>query len=114
MKEVFEHLNLEVEKTRSDDPTAQQIKDEIIRFRDKLISDYKEREQDFDMISVCLMGHGKEGGIIFGSDGQPVDLRTYVFQAFSNENCGVLNGKPRIFFIQVCLAPTNLNDVVDC
>ena len=88
MEEVFEHLNLEVQKTQSDDPTAQQIKEEVIRFRDKLISEYKGREKDFDMISVCLMGHGEEG-IIFGSDDQPVDLRTDVFQAFSNEKCDV-------------------------
>ena len=60
MEEVFEHLNLEVQKTQSDDPTAQQIKEEVIRFRDKLISEYKGREKDFDMIAVCLMGHGEE------------------------------------------------------
>ena len=101
MKEVFEHLNLEVEKTQSDDPTAQQIKDEVIRFREKIKSEYKGREKDFDMISVCLMGHGQEG-IIFGSDFGKVDLRTDVFKAFSNENCDVLSGKPRLFFMQAC------------
>lgn len=101
MTEVFEHLNLKVEKTQSEDPTAQQIKDEVIKFRDNLKSEYKGREMDFDMIAVCLMAHGKEG-IIFGSDEQEVDLRTDVFQAFSNEKCDVLSGKPRIFFTQAC------------
>ena len=103
MKEVFEHLNLEVENTQSDDPTAQQIRDEVIRFREKLKNEYKGREKDFDMIAVCLMGHGMEG-VIFGSDDQKdkVDLRADVFQAFSNEKCDVLSGKPRIFFTQAC------------
>ena len=101
MQKVFEHLNLEVQRAQSDDPTAQEIKDGIIRFRDTLIEEYKNREEDFDMVAVCLMGHGEEG-VIFGSDEQEVDLRNDVFQAFSNENCNVLSGKPRLFFIQAC------------
>ena len=101
MEEVFEHLNLEVQRAQSDDPTAWEIKDRIIRFRDTLNEEYKNREEDFDMVAVCVMGHGEEG-VIFGSDEQEVDLRNDVFQAFSNENCNVLSGKPRLFFTQAC------------
>ena len=101
MQEVFEHLNLEVQRAQSDDPTAQEIKDGIIRFRDTLIEEYRNREEDFDMVAVCLMGHGQEG-VICGSDEKEVDLRAEVFQVFSNENCNVLSGKPRLFFIQAC------------
>ena len=98
MKEVFEHLNFEVSVAQSEDPTAQEIKDEIKKFRENL---KVEREGDFDMVAVCLMGHGKEG-IIYGSDVGEVDLREEVFNAFSNKNCPVLSGKPRLFFTQAC------------
>ena len=91
MKEVLEHLNFEVGVAQSEDPTAQEIKDEIKKFRENLKVEFEGKEGDFDMIAVCLMAHGKEG-IIYGSDEGEVDLREEVFNAFSNKNCPVLSG----------------------
>ena len=58
MKEVLEHLNFEVYLAQSEDPTAQEIKEEIIKFRESLKDAFEGKEGDFDMIAVCLMGHG--------------------------------------------------------
>jgi len=101
IKEVLEHLNLKVVLAQSEDPTAQEIKDEIKKFRESLKTEFEGREGDFDMVAICLMGHGEEG-IIYGQDLRNVDLRGDVFDAFSNKNCPVLSGKPRLFFIQAC------------
>ena len=101
MRTVFEHLNLKVELAQSEDPTAQEIKEEIIKFRESLKDAFEGKEGDFDMVAVCLMGHGNKG-IIYGSDAGEVDLRGDVFEAFSNKNCPVLSGKPRLFFTQAC------------
>ena len=101
MRTVFEHLNLKVDLAQSEDPKAQEIKEEIMKFRESLKTEFEGREGDFDMVAVCLMGHGKEG-IIYGSDKREVDLRTDVFDVFSNKKCPVLSGKPRLFFTQAC------------
>ena len=103
MRTVFEHLNLKVELAQSEDPTAHQIKDEITNFRESLIKEFEgEKQGNFDMVAVCLMGHGEKGAIFYGSDFGKVDLRTDVFEAFSNKNCPVLSGKPKLFFTQAC------------
>ena len=104
MKEVFNHLNLIVEEPILRDPTANEIKEEVVRFRNKI---KQEDAKNFDLIAVCIMAHGKEG-FICGSDYNPlvggplVDLRNDVMQKFSNENCDVLDKKPRLFFFQAC------------
>ena len=103
MKEVFGYLNLVVEEPILRDPTANEIREEVIRFRNKI---KMEDPKNFDLIAVCLMAHGTEG-FIAGSDythANPnlVDLRNDVMQMFSNENCNVLDKKPRLFFFQAC------------
>ena len=103
MKEVFNYLNLTVEEPILKDPTANDIKEEVVRFRNKI---KHEDAKNFDMIAVCIMAHGKEG-FVCGSDYNPdypnlVDLRNDVMQMFSNENCDVLDKKPRLFFFQAC------------
>ena len=103
MKEVFAYLNLVVEEPFLIDPTANEIKEEVIRFRNKI---KQEDPKSFDMMAVCLMAHGTEG-FIAGRDftqANPnlVDLRDDVMQMFSNEKCNVLDKKPRLFFFQAC------------
>ncbi|XP_035666920.1 caspase-2-like [Branchiostoma floridae] len=46
------------------------------------------------------MSHGEEG-VIFGTDGVPVQLDE-IFSMFDNKNCLRLKGKPKLFFIQAC------------
>ena len=87
------------------DPIANDIKEEVVRFRNMI---KHEDAKSFDMIAVCIMAHGKEG-FVCGSDYNPdnpnlnlVDLRNDVMQMFSNEDCDVLDIKPRLFFFQAC------------
>lgn len=56
---------------------------------------------------VCLLSHGVEGAI-YGTDGQLLQL-DWVFEAFDNVHCPLLQNKPKMFFIQACRG-----DEMDC
>nr|XP_015805662.2 caspase-2 isoform X2 [Nothobranchius furzeri] len=49
---------------------------------------------------VCLLSHGVEGAV-YGTDGQLLQL-DWVFEAFDNARCPLLQNKPKMFFIQAC------------
>ncbi|XP_076593673.1 caspase-2 isoform X1 [Chaetodon auriga] len=53
-----------------------------------------------DSCVVCLLSHGVEGAI-YGTDGQLLQL-DWVFEAFDNAHCPLLQNKPKMFFIQAC------------
>ncbi|XP_045901241.1 caspase-2 isoform X1 [Micropterus dolomieu] len=56
--------------------------------------------QSMDSCVVCLLSHGVEGAI-YGTDGQLLQL-DWVFEAFDNAHCPLLQNKPKMFFIQAC------------
>ncbi|XP_041649083.1 caspase-2 isoform X3 [Cheilinus undulatus] len=61
------------------------------------------RRQDHrtvDSCVVCLLSHGVEGAI-YGTDGELLQL-DWVFEAFDNAHCPLLQNKPKMFFIQAC------------
>uniref|UniRef100_A0A665W8N4 Caspase-2 n=1 Tax=Echeneis naucrates TaxID=173247 RepID=A0A665W8N4_ECHNA len=60
-----------------------------------------------DSCVVCLLSHGVEGAI-YGTDGQLLQL-DWVFEAFDNAHCPLLQNKPKMFFIQACRG-----DEMDC
>lgn len=60
-----------------------------------------------DSCVVCLLSHGVEGAI-YGTDGQLIQL-DWVFEAFDNAHCPLLQNKPKMFFIQACRG-----DEMDC
>lgn len=53
-----------------------------------------------DSCVVCLLSHGVEGAV-YGTDGQLLQL-DWVFKAFDNARCPLLQNKPKMFFIQAC------------
>lgn len=53
-----------------------------------------------DILVCVLMSHGGED-YIRGSDWVSLSLED-VYQAFSNDNCRPLMGKPKLFFVQAC------------
>ncbi|XP_008320960.1 caspase-2 isoform X1 [Cynoglossus semilaevis] len=53
-----------------------------------------------DSCVVCLLSHGVEGAV-YGTDGQLLQL-DWVFKAFDNAHCPLLQNKPKMFFIQAC------------
>ncbi|KAM9310093.1 caspase-2 isoform 2-T2 [Pholidichthys leucotaenia] len=53
-----------------------------------------------DSCVVCLLSHGVEGAV-YGTDGQLLQL-DWVFEAFDNAHCPLLQNKPKIFFVQAC------------
>nr|XP_046255187.1 caspase-2 isoform X2 [Scatophagus argus] len=63
--------------------------------------------QAMDSCVVCLLSHGVEGAI-YGTDGQLLQL-DWVFEAFDNAHCPLLQNKPKMFFIQACRG-----DEMDC
>ncbi|XP_077432719.1 caspase-2 isoform X2 [Vanacampus margaritifer] len=56
---------------------------------------------------VCLLSHGVEGAV-YGTDGQLLQIQ-WVFEAFDNVRCPLLQNKPKMFFIQACRG-----DELDC
>ncbi|XP_018538232.1 caspase-2 isoform X1 [Lates calcarifer] len=60
-----------------------------------------------DSCAVCLLSHGVEGAV-YGTDGQLLQL-DWVFEAFDNAHCPLLQNKPKMFFIQACRG-----DEMDC
>ncbi|KAF0045510.1 hypothetical protein F2P81_002039 [Scophthalmus maximus] len=60
-----------------------------------------------DSCVVCLLSHGVEGAV-YGTDGQLMQL-DWVFEAFDNSRCPMLQNKPKMFFIQACRG-----DEMDC
>uniref|UniRef100_A0A7N9B0J9 Caspase-2 n=1 Tax=Mastacembelus armatus TaxID=205130 RepID=A0A7N9B0J9_9TELE len=60
-----------------------------------------------DSCVVCLLSHGVEGAV-YGTDGQLLQL-DWIFEAFDNVHCPLLQNKPKMFFIQACRG-----DEMDC
>ncbi|XP_022612364.1 caspase-2 isoform X2 [Seriola dumerili] len=60
-----------------------------------------------DSCVVCLLSHGVEGAV-YGTDGELLQL-DWVFEAFDNAHCPLLQNKPKMFFIQACRG-----DEMDC
>ncbi|XP_028325585.1 caspase-2 isoform X2 [Gouania willdenowi] len=60
-----------------------------------------------DSCVVCVLSHGVEGAV-YGTDGQLLQL-DWLFDAFDNAHCPLLQNKPKIFFIQACRG-----DEMDC
>ena len=50
---------------------------------------------------VFILSHG-EYGVIYGSDGQPVDIQKDVIYPLSEDKCKELRGIPKLFFFQSC------------
>jgi hypothetical protein len=55
---------------------------------------------NYDAFVCCILTHGKLG-VIYTSDGKPVEILTLV-DFFTDRKCPTLKGKPKMFFIQAC------------
>ncbi|XP_062321787.1 caspase-2 isoform X3 [Osmerus eperlanus] len=92
LRKVFTELEYQVTVQR--DLTAQDMRMCIEAFR---------RQQDhgnMDSSVLCLLSHGVEGAV-YGTDGELLPL-DWVFEAFDNAHCPLLQNKPKMFFIQAC------------
>lgn len=92
LRKVFTELDYLVTVHR--DLTAQGIRTCIENFC------RRPEHQNVDSCVVCLLSHGVEGAI-YGTDGQLLQL-DWVFEAFDNAHCPLLQNKPKMFFIQAC------------
>ena len=55
---------------------------------------------EYDCFVCCIMSHG-ELGAVHGTDGESVEIQE-ILALFKSVSCKSLNGKPKLFFIQVC------------
>ncbi|XP_056458588.1 caspase-2 isoform X1 [Gadus chalcogrammus] len=53
-----------------------------------------------DSSVVCLLSHGVDGAV-YSTDGELLQL-DWVFEAFDNSHCPLLQNKPKMFFVQAC------------
>ncbi|TKS82219.1 Caspase-2 [Collichthys lucidus] len=99
LRKVFTELDYLVTVHR--DLTAQGMRTCIENFS------RQQTHRTVDSCVVCLLSHGVEGAI-YGTDGQLLQL-DWVFEAFDNAHCPLLQNKPKMFFIQACRG-----DEMDC
>ncbi|XP_068998623.1 caspase-2 isoform X4 [Embiotoca jacksoni] len=99
LRKVFTELDYIVSTHR--DLTAQSMRACIKTFCNRT------EHRTVDSCVVCLLSHGVEGAI-YGTDGQLLPLE-WVFEAFDNAHCPLLQNKPKMFFIQACRG-----DEMDC
>ncbi|KAM8826675.1 caspase-2 isoform 1-T1 [Synchiropus picturatus] len=92
LSQLFADLDYEVRVCKN--LTAEGIRDCIEHFRSQ--PDHRR----MDSCVVCLLSHGVDGAI-YGSDGGLLAL-DWVFKAFDNRHCPLLQNKPKMFFIQAC------------
>ncbi|XP_073342297.1 caspase-2 isoform X1 [Pagrus major] len=92
LRKVFTELDYLVTVHR--DLTAQGMRTCIEKFC------RRPEHRTVDSCVVCLLSHGVEGAI-YGTDGQLLQL-DWVFEAFDNSHCPLLQNKPKMFFIQAC------------
>ncbi|XP_029928919.1 caspase-2 isoform X2 [Myripristis murdjan] len=92
LRKVFTELDYLVTVRR--DLTAQGMRMHIEQFS------RQPEHRTVDSCVVCLLSHGVEGAI-YGTDGQLLQL-DWVFEAFDNAHCPLLQNKPKMFFIQAC------------
>ncbi|KAG7237590.1 hypothetical protein INR49_032036 [Caranx melampygus] len=99
LRKVFTELDYMVAVHR--DLTAQGMRSCIENFS------RRPEHRTVDSCVVCLLSHGVEGAI-YGTDGQLLPL-DWVFEAFDNAHCPLLQNKPKMFFVQACRG-----DEMDC
>ncbi|KAM6995140.1 caspase-2 isoform 4-T4 [Tautogolabrus adspersus] len=99
LRKVFTELDYLVTVHR--DLTAQGMRTCIENFG------RRQEHRTVDSCVVCLLSHGVEGAI-YGTDGELLQL-DWVFEAFDNAHCPLLQNKPKMFFIQACRG-----DEMDC
>ncbi|XP_056142754.1 caspase-2 isoform X2 [Lampris incognitus] len=92
LRKVFTEMDYSVTVHR--DLTVQGMRTCIEQFR------RREDHQTVDSCVVCLLSHGVEGAV-YGIDGQLLQL-DWIFEAFDNAHCPLLQNKPKMFFIQAC------------
>nr|XP_057909163.1 caspase-2 isoform X1 [Doryrhamphus excisus]XP_057909164.1 caspase-2 isoform X1 [Doryrhamphus excisus] len=92
LRKVFTELDYMVTVHR--DLTAEDMKSCIETFR------RRPEHRTMDSCVVCLLSHGIDGAV-YGTDGQLLQLE-WVFEAFDNAHCPLLQNKPKMFFVQAC------------
>ncbi|XP_061770922.1 caspase-2 isoform X1 [Nerophis ophidion] len=92
LRKVFTELDYMVTVHR--DLTAEDMKTCIETFR------RRPDHRTMDSCVLCLLSHGVEGAV-YGTDGQLLQLE-WVFEAFDNARCPLLQNKPKMFFVQAC------------
>lgn len=83
--------------------------DEIIKYMspNELLNMLPKKEndepsfKDYASLVVCYLGHGNQG-VVIGVDNQKVSLNQIQYDAFDNNHCPDLKGKPKVFIILAC------------
>ncbi|XP_049587638.1 caspase-2 isoform X2 [Syngnathus scovelli] len=92
LSQLFTDLDYAVTLHR--DLTAEEMRTCIESFRQR------SEHRSVNSCVVCLLSHGVEGAV-YGTDGHLLQLQ-WVFEAFDNVRCPLLQNKPKMFFIQAC------------
>ena len=85
-----------------------------IRYQRKciaLLSTLLEYITEYDCLVFCILTHGGDCGILYGTDGRPVHIHK-ITELFHYNRCANLAGKPKLFFIQACQGVLNQTGIL--
>ncbi len=57
--------------------------------------------KDYASVVVCFLGHGNQG-VVIGVDNVKVSLNQITYDAFDDNRCPDLKGKPKVFIVLAC------------
>jgi hypothetical protein len=71
---------------------------EIMEYFDELIDD--ERLNKFESIVLFILSHGNKNGVIYGIDGNPINITKHILHKLNQSP--YLRGKEKVIFINAC------------
>ena len=67
--------------------------------------------REYDCLVFCILTHGGDYGILYGTDGSTLHIHK-ITELFHSNQCPNLAGKPKLFFIQACQGVLNQTGIL--
>jgi len=100
--ELWKYLGYEVKLLEN--LTASDLKAELTKIS-------KQNHEDYDSFVCVISSHGKDGSM-YGADRKLLAIKE-IAELFTSNRCSTLAGKPKLFFIQACIAVQSTMPEVD-
>ena len=100
--ELWKYLGYEVKLLEN--LTASDLKAELTKVS-------KQNHEDYDSFVCVISSHGKDDSM-YGANGELLAIKE-IAELFTSNRCSTLAGKPKLFFIQACIAVQSTMPEVD-
>jgi len=97
LEETFRNFGYDILRFRN----LQAEKIETFLSSEELVKRTNVSFEKYASLVVCILGHG-DVGVVCGVDGIDVSLNRIQYDAFDEQGCPDLKGKPKIFIVFAC------------